>query len=309
MSKRGQDKIAQRKSEKITRYLQNMLGQGRVISEETLFFAESTYGISVEGFGAALADKSFEDREILLGFICFPDDGIRLSVEQIINGSALTKAQESAVGQALIQETGEIRLYNEDHKIAFQLCVGESVLASLVAKLYLTRRLDEIICNCLEEHLCLESFTRAKIILRCRGDQFPADSCEIFCRLIRAAALDEAAFLEIFQTGLEILAGRVEGMSCEQCFLEKKRELLDRLKTIGEFAKRQNKYGFEYLLMQKYPVPTESEELVLARLRVVAKITDELLCLGPASPPFPCRRDLGDFIPGQDLDQLFRILS
>lgn len=309
MSVKSQNEAAQQAAEKIVHSLNHRFSRGLVITEETLFFAESTYGINADELAEVLADESFEDRYVLLELMLFPDHETRMSVEQIIYNSALAKAQEPAIVKSLVGSIDSLLFYTRDRRISFWLSVPETVLASLVAKLYLTRTLDDSICHCLEQHLSIESCTQAKIILRCRGDQFPADSCDILCRLIQAAPPSGADFLMLFQAGLEILAGRAEGMSCEECFLKTYRHLLESLRTIREFAKKQDQYGLEYLLMQNYPVPTESEELVLDRLRVVAKITDELLRLQPAATYPLLQRDLGDFTSGQDLDHLFRILS
>jgi hypothetical protein len=307
MSRKCRKRAGSGKSAQLLEALRRRLARGLSISDETLFFAESTYGISPDGLESALADENFEDREVLLGLICFPDRQSRAAVEQIVEGRAITPEQESAIGAALIGQTGEIRFHTADRQITFGVDLPDSVLSTLVAKLYLARQLDEAICRCLEEQLDRETSIEAKIILRCRGDRIAPDAREILCRLVSGGA-GTTGFIEIFQTGLEILGGRAENMSCEQCFLEKKRELLESLKTIREFTRKQDQYGFEYLLMQRYPVPTDSEELVLERLRVVSKITDELLRLGPASGPHLLERSLGDFTP-QDLDNLFRTLS
>ena len=98
-------------------------------------------------------------------------------------------------------------------------------------------------------------------------------------------------------------------MSSEECLLAKRDELLESLRSIREFEKKQEQFGMEYLLMQRYPVPTESVEVVSDRLRTVIFITDKLLNLRPADCSALLQRDFGTFSSDQDLGRLFRILS
>ena len=282
--------------------------RGIDVAEETLFFALSTYGIEPENLGSALMDAGLEDRDLLLDLMLFHDNRTRLGVERIVDGSALSKEQQDRIVATVTERIGPIRFMPGTQQ-PFELEVGEHGVVAMIAKLYLTRSLDADICRSLDTYLPHEERFAPKVMLRCRGEQFTGDESSIVCRVIEAAAQEGDYFLELFGTTLEILAGRQQSMSCEQCLLAKRSELLQSLKGIREFEKKLEQYGMEYLLMQKYPVPTESVELVYEQLRTVTYITDQLLALQPPYGGGIQQRDYGAFSSDQDLDRLFRLLS
>ena len=65
----------------------------------------------------------------------------------------------------------------------------------------------------------------------------------------------------------------------------------------------------EYLLMQNYPVPTESQENIEDMLRKYNCIIDDILHLENPQDIYLGRRDLGSFNSSNDLHRLFKTLS
>ena len=297
-----------RHCERIADYLLELSERGIQVPEETLFFAESTYGIEPADLGTTLAEGNFAEHELLLELMLFPDKSTRLGVERIIDGVALSVEQEDRIAGAVADGVESVRFCPAGQQ-PFLLQLERAAVLHMVAKLYLTRSIDAEICRCLGEHVPAETSLEAKLTLRCRGDQFSGDERSIVCRVIETGSQEGPHFQELFRTTLEILAGRQQSMSSEECLLAKRTELLEGLRGIREFEKKQEQYGMEYLLMQRYPVPTESVEVVSDRLRMVMLITDKLLKLRPASRSGRLQHNFGTFSSDQDLDQLIRILS
>ncbi len=151
----------------------------------------------------------------------------------------------------------------------------------------------------------------AKIVLRCRGDRFAGASRRFLCSLIEKAADRKHNFAELFHLSLTLLAELPCDISAEAYFLDRKSVLNDTLKNIREFERKKDHYGMEYLMMQRYQVPIDSEETVLHRLELLSTITDDLFKLLPASTQYVRQLDLGGFNPtkNNDLDKLFNRLS
>ncbi|MBE0582338.1 MAG: hypothetical protein IH612_01100, partial [Desulfofustis sp.] len=300
-----------RKCERIAELLQQQLADGYTLSDDILFFADSTYGLGAADLAGALTDPDFEDKDIILGLVIYPDSCMRRAIEEIIGDSIFTSGDEKTVFETLAGDEKPVLFRIPGAEVSFQVPLSRGLSAFLVEKLYLTRTLDRQICAALHKHLPAPCAQSARILLRCRGDLFSGTSRRFLCTLIEKAADRRHDFAELFELSLILLAERPDDIAAEAYFLDRKRVLADTLKNIRDFEKKRDHYGMEYLLMQRYQVPHESEEAVLQRLELLSAITDELLRLLPPATQCVRQLDLGGFDPKQhkDLDTLFKRLS
>ena len=105
-----------------------------------------------------------------------------------------------------------------------------------------------------------------------------------------------------------ILSETPKGMRPEEHFFKQKRQLRQTLAEIRIFQKKMEQYGMEYLLMQKYQVPSESEEMVIEQLSQIESIL-RILGLKDPNEVYLGRRDLGAFDSDEDMERLFRTLE
>ena len=141
------------KCSKVAEKLLAIFKQGIAISNDALFFAESTYGISSsEEFSDILADNFFEDREVLLGLIFFPDISIRLIVEPTIGLSTFCLEDERTIITYICQKTNKVKLYfTEGTDLLYEDSV-ETMIEHFIKKLYLCRSIDPKMCWALDKN-------------------------------------------------------------------------------------------------------------------------------------------------------------
>jgi len=284
MAEEDRKNMMARKCDDIAEQLREIMGDGLVISEDTLFFAESTYGLGVEELESALTDPDFEDGEVILELIFFPDQRIRSAVEKHLVDSIFSSEHEKRIIKKLVRQQKSVRLMLPDAELSFNVFTSESLLGCLVEKLYICRSMDEQICAVLDQHVSPDRAQSARILLRCRGDRFSDTSQHFLCKLIEKG-VDNHDFDKLFDLSLTLLAERTRQMSAEAYFLEQKRVWTDTLNNIRKFIRKRDQYSMEYLMMQRYQVPHESEEAVLSRLALLTIITDDVLSLQPKEEP------------------------
>jgi hypothetical protein len=311
MTDESRNKVLAHKCDKIAEHVLGVMESGLVVFRDTLFFAESTYGLGGEELECALSDPEFEDRNIILELVFFPDRQLRSIVERTLNDSIFSREHEERIIEELVRVQKSVQLRIPDSGLSFQVPVTRSLLASMVEKLYILRVPDQKIFSALGESVSPEIALSAKILLRCRGDRFSDTSRYFLCRLIEKVSDKGHDFEKLFHLSLVFLAEMGQQTSAEAYFLEQKRVLADKLRNIREFERRKEQYGMEYLMMQRYQVPHESEDDVLERLQLLTTITDDLLGLLPPSVQHIQQRSLGEFNSkqDQDMDKLFRTLS
>ena len=288
--------------------LTGMLKAGLPVSKETLFFMESTYGISPAELAGVVADPCFEDRHVVINLLFSPTRKMREKLEPLLGADPLAEEDIERIGRRIAGKISEIHLHMPLGP-SFSWSVDAEAIDHFVEKFYMGRPLDPLIAPVLQAQLPGELATRIKVYMRCRNFLFSEEA-----RLFMLLCIDRAADrLELFESAAELLltlASQVPPQMTSVEYLHEQREYQKkRLCDIEEFEQKNQRYGLEYLLMQNYPVPPESEENVSALLRQYDSIIDELLDLSNPKERYINRRNLGTFDRHDDLGKLFRSLS
>lgn len=285
------------------------LDQGLVVCRETRFFAESTCGLSAEDLRSALVDPHCVDRETLLLLIFSPDRAMRHAVERLLCAARFTERDVAGIVERLIACRETVPLIFEDSELSVSLPIDDELIRALIGKLGIQRPLDSEICSVLEEAVKDEEMIAARVAMRCKKI-VPSDRSRAFlCTVIRKTAHLPEEFGALFELVLTLLGEKLPGVSMEHYLFGKRGQLLKTLAAIDAFARSRERYGMEYLLMQRQPVPPESEDLVRQSLALIDRLIFDLLHLVP--PPGHRVRydDFGVFNPEADLERLFRTLS
>ncbi len=267
----------------ITKIIQ-LLKDGMALSEDTLFFAESTYGLDSSMLAEALKNPQFEGRDALLALMFFPDMKIRMRLEPLLADSAGTDSDVPTLAAGIAGDLDNIKFVLPDGD-GFNWPIEEENIYHFVNKLYLNRHMDKDVLTTLRSCFCEEIALRSCTVLRCREDSFTGEKLEFICRFVEKSSLFEDSFLDLFTMVLSLLAEIVENQPIESYFLKQKQRLIKTLKDIRAFEQKRDHYSMEYLMMQCYRVPHESEEETLKQLHLLTTITDIILGL-PPDPSF-----------------------
>lgn len=293
---------------RISVLLTGMLKEGLAVTDETLFFLESTYGIRPAELEGVAGDPCFEDRHILINLLFSPTQKMRENLEPLLVAEPLSKENIRRISGRIAGEILEIRMHMPGGS-SFFWSVNDEAIDHFVEKFYLGRQLDPFITPVLQVQLPEECATRVRVFMRCRNFFFSEEA-----RFFMLMCIDQAADrVELFESTVELLLTLTSQVPAQMTIVEYLHEQREyqkkRLCDIEEFEQKNQRYGLEYLLMQNYPVPHESEENVAALLRQYDIIIDELLDLQNPKERYINRRNLGSFDRNDDLGKLFRSLS
>ena len=285
-----------------------MLKEGLPVTRETLFFMESTYGISPAELAGVAADPCFEDRHIVINQLFSPTQNMREKLEPLLVAGPPAEEAIQRMGRRIAGDIREIRLHMPVGS-SFSWSVDAEAIDHFVEKFYMDRLLDPFIAPVLQAQLPEDLATRVKVYMRCRNFIF-SEEARLFMLLCIERGADRPALFESTAELLLSLASQVPPQMTVVEYLHEQREYQKkRLCDIEEFEQKNQRYGLEYLLMQNYPVPHESEENVSALLLQYDSIIDELLDLKNPKERYISRRNLGTFDSNEDLEKLFRSLS
>ena len=288
--------------------LTQLLRDGLTVSAETLFFAESTYGITEEGFETAIKDSCFEEREILINMLFFPTQKMREQLEPFLVAGPFGEDEIQYLAEEIASDIREIRIRLPSVS-GFSWAVGQEAINHFINKLYMTRALDPAITAALDDQLLEEIATRLKVYMRCRNIGFSEDARRFLLTFVDKAADRVEEFQGLAELLMTLTTQLPPQMTITEYLFEQREYQKKRLSDIEEFAKKTEQYGMEYLMMQNYPVPHESEEKVSELLHMHNIIIEEVLHLQNPKENYINRRDLGNFDSEKDLQRLFKSLS
>jgi hypothetical protein len=288
--------------------LTQLLRDGLPVSADTLFFAESTYGITEETFEAAITDRCFEERQIVINMLFFPTQKMREQLEPFLATGPFSEEKMHYLAQEIACDISEVCIRLPSLS-SFSWAVSHEAIDHFINKLYMTRALDPAITAALDDKLPEEIATRLKVSMRCRNIGFSEEARRFLLTFVDKGAHRGEAFQGMAELLMTLTTGIPPQMTITEYLFEQREYQKKRLSDIEEFAKKTEQYGMEYLMMQNYPVPHESEEKVSQLLQMYTIIIEEVLHLQNPKENYINRRELGNFDSENDLQRLFKSLS
>ncbi len=289
--------------------LLRLIKQGIVVSPDILFYAESTWGLRPEEIESAFFYQLFEERYEMLAMILTPTTQMRGILEPLLRSAPAWSPSELKTLVFSLWSNIEAWQLQVPGVASFNLPVEQGDLEYFVGKFYFDRDIDPKLIAALDEFFPAETVISCRLVLRCRGDTYGAKEKDFLRRFVEKSRAHQDQMIDLFTLMVTLLAQMQEHETIEDYLLGRRRQLIKRLKEIREFEQKRDHYSMEYLMMQRYPIPHESEEQVLEQLHMVSMITDSILGL-PPDPSFQKElRNLGAYGRRTDISRITKMLS
>ena len=289
--------------------IEKLLEIGLTVPEETLFFAESTYGVQPATLAISLGDQEFEGQETLLDLLFFPDFKIRLAVEPYLIEHSFSTEDVRTLVKDLNKKISSIRFILPDGDNGFYWPIEQGNLQLFIGKLYIDRNMDATLSALLLEGFTVGTALTARIIMRCRGDSLGSEKLAFLIEFVEKSSAFSDHFSELFEFCLSLIAETAEDELLPAYFLKRKQDMIKTISDIRDFEQKHEQYSMEYLMMQRYPVPHDSEDEVWRQLKMLTIITDNIFGFKPDPSILSDYQNLGIFNPQADMGKIIRSLS
>ncbi|PIE64751.1 MAG: hypothetical protein CSA26_06845 [Desulfobacterales bacterium] len=280
--------------ERFVTFLALLLRSGLDLSSETLFFLQTTFGSAPADIADLLAGPESDEQEMVLNLVVVPDMKIRSAVEKRLVALELSDEDESWLVERLAGQVSEIPIRIPDSG-SFQLEMSVPLLLLFVTKLYIGRKPDPDIYDTLLDKVENEALALEVLVeIRCRNICFDLPTKHFFISFVERLAGKSCAEKPLFDQLLTVIAARPEESTLAAYLLRLRRQALQTVREIADFQRKCDQYGMEYLMMQRYPVPFESEEEVTRRVDLLNTIINRMMIHDPAEASIG-NRNLGHF--------------
>ena len=289
--------------------IENYWDKGFLLHPTDLSFLDSGFGISTEKeFRNIFSSSDFSEQELILEYLLFPDQELRLSIEPLLDPAGLPREYQDAIVYQLADRYTGVKLIHPDGAGPVDVKVTFAQISQFVARLYLTRNIDCDICDALTRHGTWLEVLACRVLLRTRKFSFEKVKKQFLLKFLDQSWSRPAEFFKVFSLFLELLSRVPDGRDPAAGFIDIRHKEKIMLDHIREFEEKRARYNMEYLMLSKYPVPHESLETVFDRLELIDIIIEHIPGILPLTPPDPPVHDLGQF-DKKNMDALFRVLS
>lgn len=298
----------------VTKLIQNIeqrWRQGIIPCPDTLFFLESTFGISgSEDFHQIFGQLDSSEQEMILEMILFPDHDLRMSIEPHLDMNGLSTAQEDAFSRNLHGKFPQLTVNHPAWADSIVLQISSDQIRLFTSRLKMKQPVDPLICRTLETSRSTPEMVQCRLFMRKSGMVVSDNKQQVLVKLIQNTAAHHPPFLKIFEIALDILSEAPEKGPLDRIFLSRRNQEKKMLDAIGDFEKKRERYSMEYLMSQRYPVPAKSYDETWERLQLLDVIISQILCIPLPFDPLPPRiEDLGRLDPKTDMSDIFKMLS
>ena len=246
--------------------ISTLLQEGIQLDSEVLSYIDSTlsYPTSAQ-IETVLNDPDHGERDALIELIFFPDEIMRLRIENLLEQFRYLDHEEEKIIQLLQSRkpVALIRLYDDRSPISLPL-PSESV-KPLIRRLRITVQLPGKIIGRINRILPDLPGRAVKVRLRCTRIPLNDSQCKFITDFMQAFARDDA-LIACFDFALQFLEEIAETDDYYSALVCKRRSLVRNIKKMEEFRSRLEKENMETLVMRGERIPvidiTESQKQI-----------------------------------------------
>ena len=284
------------------------LSRGLEITPDTLFFAESTYAMTPLDVKTALLNHDFEDRDILMELIFHPDRAARTALEPFFWEWMLKKEDTPVIAENIMIRVKNVTLFFVEPQTDFSIKAEDKWVTHYLNRLYMDRHNPDI-TRLLKKQLPSKTAAAAGVQLRCARGRLTGKSRQCLADFITAAKDRPETFETLFAFLLDLLRRHPLETRIDRYLQGHLQAFKKRLDQVRQFETKKDRFSMEYLMMQRYPVPCESEDHLLDQIRLMNTLMIDIFRMPPAGRHLIREQDLGSFNPASDLAALTRLLS
>ncbi len=279
-----------------------------VVDREAQVFAESSFGLTGEELANALKDAEADETAILLALVFSPNQQLRHAVERFVCTAPLHDNDVSELVERVLASRRTVPLHIEGNVEPLSIPLDRHLVAGMIGRLGLDRCLDDEVCSVMEQLLPENQLLAARAALRAAGLVMTERTRPFLCTFVHRASRNQEEFSDMFARVLTLIAEVPADIAVETYLFAKREQLLKTLQAIERYHEKREQHGFEYLLMNRYPIPHESAESVQEQLQTLERLIFGVLRLQPPPARQIHHRDLGSY-DDKDLERLWRDLS
>ena len=255
---------------RLIRELTDWLTEGVELSREVVDFIDSTLAPeSAEALESLLNEAESCEADAAIELIFFPDEALQERLEPIAAEAGLTETDLPDIRQALNEKNIEARIRFPDHRQILSLQVPPAAVDQLIARLHLTRQLDDKLARSISEAQP-DARTTRRIRVKLRNARISQSETQVdfLSRLIEKLAQqfdlntekEAGEFWKILDLALYLLEQTEADADLFSALMTHKKLLIRAIQTAQKNQSALSSNTVEALIMQGVSIPSISIE-------------------------------------------------
>jgi hypothetical protein len=181
----------------IARRIESILQKGLRIDPSVQHYIDSTFlNPTPEEFKEIIRDDTHPDGDTLLELLFFPDETIKIQIEELLGSESLDSATEEKLVSAIHATRKSVSFYFDTGEI-LPVPMSESAVHCFVSRLNLSRVLDSRVTAAIDQYID-DQYLNAlvKVRLRSRIKTLQDYKIAFLCRFFEKISLQNRLFLE-----------------------------------------------------------------------------------------------------------------
>lgn len=254
----------------LIRQLADWLTDGVELSRQVVDYIDSTLAPeSAQALETLLNDADSCEADVVIELIFFPDTALQEKIEPIAAEAGLTETELADIKKALERKNIEARIRLPDHRQALALRVPPSAIEQLIARLHLSRQLDNRLARAISQ-AGLDAQTAWQIRVKLRNARISQSETQVsfLSRLIEKLAqkldlhteTEAAEFWKTLDLALYLFEQTEADADLFAALMAHKKLLIRAIQTAQKNQAALSSNTVEALIMQGVNIPSISIE-------------------------------------------------
>lgn len=289
--------------------ISTLLQEGIQLDSEVLSYIDSTFSYPTSTqIEAVLNDPDHSERDALVELIFFPDEIMRLRIENLLERFRYREHEEEKIIHLLQRRKPSALIRLSDDRSPIRIPLPPESVKPLIRRLRITIQLPEKIINLIDRKLPDHHGRAVKVRLRCARIPLNDSRCNFISDLLQVFARDDA-LLACFDFALQFLEEIDETDDYYSALVCKRRSLVRNLKKMEEFRSRLEKENMETLVMRGERIPLIDITEAQKQIAMIDQICIMIFGTTDIQMPQTIHSDHIECSTDEDLKRLVRQLS
>ena len=257
-------------AEKIERIFRN----GFVLNSDVRHYIDSTFSNpSINELEEIINDEHNCERDSLIELLFFPDESVRIELEELLEKEDFKKKDEEKVLTYILNKKLVTTICFPESEDALKFFVPKSAAMQFISRLNISRKLNKRLLKAIDKFVPDKCRIPVKVRLRNAIVKFTENKIKFLCSFFKKLKVEENYFFKCLDFILDFFEILEDDKNILQSLVDRKGFYFQNLQKAARFEELLNKNNMETLISRGVRIPHISKEDAMHNIVIIDTIT------------------------------------